>query len=774
MNARKFTTTFLCIAITIIIGSSAPAGAAIIFAEDFAGTYTFTNDRPVQVRPGDEYWTVDDSRAGSGFVFCGNYADQIEFRTENAGDCRWFFTSQVLVTGDYDIFYYEISIPRHDYGKRNWIGYHIPLSTDGGTVADREDAGLYFEFDFSLSVTNAGIWLADEKLLDIPVTAADRLGLWRIMYTKSTKEVEVFRDGASMGSVIAGDVVEADVFDEVGFGGHYYTNFGRDCRIYYDNFVIKSVPPLEEGDKYWDTSDDTGLQPGAGSWDNSTIMWNESDTGSGSRETWTQGNTAHFSGGGYSEATVNEGIAAHSILVHAGASCYVIAGTNATGTVVGTIDLSAGSSGMETGIFAHGDLVVETAVDKAGPQTWTIANNMIFEITGGISGSGDLVKNGTGILSLNQGWWSAENNFGGKLILNEGHTDIGVGMWSAGSGVGQELVINPGASAIALQPHIGGFSGRPVTIDHGTLTMNLESYLQGITMKSGTIDGNAEIRMLSWVTTLAADDPATISCPLNLFNNAYFEVENGAASPDLEVDLIFGNNNFTKSGPGTMVINNVCSNNGDVTVSRGGLILEDSTNVYAYTGITTVGGAGSASLILNGVHSIPSNFYFVEFDGRLSGEGTIIGTLGGLCTVFGQISPGNSVGTLTTSNDLLMLEESFYRWEVDGDQTDTMVVGGQLAFSNDPPETITIIVAELEGGISEGTNTLFTFGSLELSQTNALKFNDDWQTTAPSLTAPPELVVEDNEIKVVLIPEPAMTVFLAALALLGIKRYSVR
>ena len=56
MNTQKFASFFLCIVITTIIGFSAPAGAAIIFAEDFAGTYTFTNDRPVQVRPGDEFW----------------------------------------------------------------------------------------------------------------------------------------------------------------------------------------------------------------------------------------------------------------------------------------------------------------------------------------------------------------------------------------------------------------------------------------------------------------------------------------------------------------------------------------------------------------------------------------------------------------------------------------------------------------------------------------------------------------------------------------------
>ena len=754
-----------------ILTASAPVSAAIIFAEDFSGTYTFTNDRPVQVRPGAEFWTVDDARVGSGFVFCGNYADQIEFRTENAGDCRWFFTSDVLVTGNYQTFYFEISIGRHDYGKRNWIGYHIPYTTDGGTTADRTDAGLYFEFDFSLTVTNAGVWNADEKVLEIPVTAADRLGVWRLMYTKSSGEVKVFRDGVLRGTATVSGLDVAGTFDEIGFGGQYYTNFGRDCRIYYDSLAIKSLPPVESGDKYWDTSGDSGIQAGNGPWDSTSEYWSESDTG-GSLTTWTPGNTAHFSGEGFSEVTVNEAIAVNDILVHQGASCYLIAGTNAAGSIVGTFDLLAGSSGISTGIMAHGDLFLEPAVDKGGSQVWHVDDNMLFEISGGISGSGDLIKEGTGSLSLNQGWWSAENNFSGDLIVNQGHVDIGVGMWSAGSGVGQGLVINPGATATALQPHIGGFSGRPVTVNQGILTMNWESYLQQITLNGGVIDGSSEIRMLAGMTVQPADITSVVSVPLNVFNNARFDIGNGSASPDLVVGTIFGNNNFIKDGDGTMLINNVCSNRGNITVESGTLILQSGSNVYTYTGDTTVGDAGIGTLILNAVHSNVSNYYFIGFDGTLGGDGTIIGTQAGQMTVMGRLSPGNSIGTLSISNDLLMLEGSYYRWEVGGGQSDEIVVGSTLAFSNEIPESITIQVIETPSGIVEGTNTLFRFGSLDDSLTNALAFNADWQTTAPSLAEAPRLIIDGNELKVILIPEPVgISVAGLLLALLRAKRF---
>jgi len=81
-------------------------------------------------------------------------------------------------------------------------------------------------------------------------------------------------------------------------------------------------------------------------------------------------------------------------------------------------------------------------------------------------------------------------------------------------------------------------------------------------------------------------------------------------------------------------------------------------------------------------------------------------------------------------------------------------------------------VIETPSGIVEGTNTLFRFGSLDDSLTNALAFNADWQTTAPSLAEAPRLIIDGNELKVILIPEPVgISVAGLLLALLRAKRF---
>jgi len=132
---------------------------------------------------------------------------------------------------------------------------------------------------------------------------------------------------------------------------------------------------------------------------------------------------------------------------------------------------------------------------------------------------------------------------------------------------------------------------------------------------------------------------------------------------------------LTKIGSGTFTLSGTNTYSGGTTVSNGTLLVNNNTASGTGTGAVTVVSAGTV------------------------GGG---GVIGGPMTVSGTLAPGNSPGTLTISNNLVVNGGATLRYEL-GTNSDLTVVSGNLTLGG----TLNIIDA---GGFTNTTYTLFTYG----------------------------------------------------------------
>jgi PKD repeat protein len=149
--------------------------------------------------------------------------------------------------------------------------------------------------------------------------------------------------------------------------------------------------------------------------------------------------------------------------------------------------------------------------------------------------------------------------------------------------------------------------------------------------------------------------------------------------------LTSGSNVFSGalSGPGPLafllgisrlsLVGDVSGFSGNATVLTGALLIDNAAGIG--TGAVTVAGTGA-----------------------LGGSGVI----GGSVTVDGVLSPGDSPGTLTISNNLVVNSDAVLRYEL-GTNSDLTVVSGNLGLDG----TLDITDA---GGLTNGTYLLFTYG----------------------------------------------------------------
>jgi fibronectin-binding autotransporter adhesin len=282
-------------------------------------------------------------------------------------------------------------------------------------------------------------------------------------------------------------------------------------------------------------------------------------------------------------------------LTKVGAGTVVLAAANTYGTTTiqdGPLQLGNGST---TGTLGSGPII----------DNWYLAVNRADDLTisAPISGVGGLLKSGANTLTL-----TGNNTIDGTF---NGGTPLGTGA--------------PGATGIR--------------IDAGTLAIGSDTALG-----TGILRNNA-----AGVVLRAADASArTISNTIDLANDFVLgsattgdlifngTVNSGNAAKTLTISnnvttingVISGgavNNNITKAGPGTLVLN--------------------AANTY---GKPTLVNAGT--LIVNGV--IGTNNVTVANGAFLSGTGLITGPL--TIQAGGTLSPGSSIGTLTVSNTLAL------------------------------------------------------------------------------------------------------------------------
>ena len=292
-------------------------------------------------------------------------------------------------------------------------------------------------------------------------------------------------------------------------------------------------------------------------------------------------------------------------------------------------------------ISSDGLLTVSGNVTNPG-YVLTLDGAGDVQVSGWISGSGNLQKRGDGTATLNQ-----TNSYTGGTVVHAGTLALARG-GLIGSLRGS-LTINSGATVRSEQGDTLGYGtvrATPILIPGGTLqhTANASLSLWGMTvvLTGGTLAATGSgAASLDFGTDASIANTATLITAAASTNTSLIagnqirlrqattllNVADGAAYPDLLI---------------TAPIVSVTNNSGLNKVGAGSLLL---TATNTYNGLTTV---SAGTLLVHGVTG--TNLVTVSSGATLGGNGVIRGRT--VVNSGGTLTPGEGIGQLTVSNAL--------------------------------------------------------------------------------------------------------------------------
>lgn len=339
------------------------------------------------------------------------------------------------------------------------------------------------------------------------------------------------------------------------------------------------------------------------------------------------------------DVTLSGDIGGGGILTKVGAGTLILSGTSSnyySGTSIndGILSISAASNlGNTTGItFDGGALEITGALTTNKNMIFTQdgeidigANNVT--LSGTLSGAGDLVKDGSGTLTV-----SGTNTYTGDTTISAGRLIVNntAGIHGAvdNAGILEFNIAGNGTYAGAISG-----AGSFVKDGAGNLTFTGSNlYTGGTTIEDGAIIGTT--------STLTGD----------------FDLSGG--------DLVFNQNT-----------NGVFS--GLLTGSDS--LIKNGTGNISLTG-SNAAFAGSAD-VNAGILSVNSNYSGttanVASGGTLGGNGTL-----GSAVIDGKLAPGNSIGTITVNGNVDFNTGSIYEVEISPTQSDKLVSTGVVTIHN--------------------------------------------------------------------------------------------
>jgi len=351
-------------------------------------------------------------------------------------------------------------------------------------------------------------------------------------------------------------------------------------------------------------------------------------------------------------------------------------------------------------------------VGGAGNVTWTM------NVAQGLKGAGNLIKEGSGTLTLGGGFGNPGFNYGfsGATIVNGGVLQIDGTSWGGYSVVGTSLSIN-NATVNTTQPHLMSSSGKPLNMNNATLNLGSGSYIGVISMTNSTINGPGEIRGDGNLNVYASATPSTFATAWTLNGNRAAVVEDGAADPDLDFTGLIneqgGARSFTKAGAGKLVLAGACSYTGDTFVNAGTLALAAGAAVLTTPNITV--GSGATLDVTAAALSLATGQ-------SLKGNGVVLGDVD---ATAGIVAPGTSAGTLSLSNTLTLGTGAVLSYEL----TNNLAVGGG---TND-----LLVVNNLVVGGSVTVNFSFLSGTPNVGGAYTLIKYQSFSGDVANFTAPP-------------------------------------
>ncbi len=364
-------------------------------------------------------------------------------------------------------------------------------------------------------------------------------------------------------------------------------------------------------------------------------------------------------------------------------------------TFTGTTTINAGRI-----VLGHSQALQNSALNTSSVGKVT-ATGFATPTLGGLTGSADLAT------VIDTGYSGITN-----LTLNPqaGLTQVYSGVIADGAPGMSVTKTGAGTQTFtASQTYTGGtnVNAGTLTLGHSTNTL-LDT--GAVTVGGGTLALGANSDTVGAVTLASGNITGTTG----VLTSSSYDLQSGSVSANL-------------GGSGAAL-----------TKTTGGVITLTGANFY--TGATTV---NAGTLVVNGNNSAATGTVTVNAAGTLAGTGTI----GGNTIVSGALNAGNSPGTLTFINSLLLDSASTTTFEitgiganqfdiVSGNGSNTLMLGGTLVLDNTGyfgtatvGDTITIFSnwntrtgtfssitgLDLGGGLSWDTSNLYTAGSITVS-----------------------------------------------------------
>nr|WP_246591735.1 autotransporter-associated beta strand repeat-containing protein [Aminobacter anthyllidis] len=457
-------------------------------------------------------------------------------------------------------------------------------------------------------------------------------------------------------------------------------------------------------------------------------------------------------------------------LVKAGSGKLLLRGpsTYTGGTYIGggTVEVD-GAGGLGSGTVAFGGAAtlrgtnawLDNAFDLDAAATLETDNSMV--LNGAISGSGSLVKTGSGDLVLN-----GVNSYSGGTTISAGRLTLGNGdPATLGSGAvinNAMLVLNRDGDYTLANSFSG--TGTMEKQGYGTLTLSGANTMSGTTsLFGGTLqigDGTAGGGIGSSSVIALNDSTLAFNRSNQVTFGGVLSGTGGLTQKGSGTTVLSGENSYagtTKITAGKLQVGDGATsgklgsgsveNGGTLTFNRSDLVTVDNaisgtgtfeqagtgttilTGTSSYTGATTV---SAGKLLVNGSIAASSSVT-VDAGATIGGSGTIATTV-----VNGTLSAGNSPGTLTVDGNLTLNSGSTSIFElgtsgvVGGPTNDLVIVNGDLTLGGtlETPDAVTgyYRLFNVSGSVTGSFHTLPTDAFISTSvanQVNLILRNND-------------------------------------------------
>lgn len=427
---------------------------------------------------------------------------------------------------------------------------------------------------------------------------------------------------------------------------------------------------------------------------------------------------------------------------------------NGTGTLVlsGASSSFTGTVGVGAGIL---NIQSSSALGAAGTGV-TIASGAELQLQGGITvGAGENITSvqgtGTGSAGAIRNI-SGANAYNGTVTL-AGATTIGsdAGTLSLGGDVnnaGFQLSF-AGAGNTTVGGIVSG-AGKLVAGGAGTLTLSgVNTYSGGTDFNAGTVVSTGTTGLGSGALTFGGGNLSVTTA-----NQAYSQVVTLNATPTIDVGagvtlsltgVIGGAGGLTKSGNGTLVLNNANTYSGVTQITAGTVNIQNNTALGSTLAGVSI--ANNAELQLQGGITVGSGENVTSVQGTgFVGSGAIrnisgANTYNGTITLAGPTTIGSDAGTLSLAGNIANAGNAL---TIDGAGSTSIsgVISGGGNLNKNGGGTLSLggsghsigTLAVNSGALSVAANTTLSGISLSAASGASIQLNYTGSTSIPTLT----------------------------------------